>query len=482
MKILLIVPNIDGRVGSPNLNMAVLATFLNERSRHTADIADLTFHKGDWQAHLTGRIEAGGYDLIGFSVLTFDVLQSLTLSRFIKARWDIPIIFGGIHAILDPEDVIRYPEVDMVCTGEGEFLLKEILDNDLDCRGVEGVWFKADGAVVRNPPRLLLEDLDTLPFPDWSQYDLETYFLFNNNHLTLMASRGCPYACTYCSNHILKQTLKGKYVRYRSVDNVLDEVQAAIDRYTGRGFLYIYFIDDIFILNRKWTLAFCQKYIERGFHKRVRFTCSVRANLVTEPIIAALKAAGCYQVGMGIEAADDHIRNDVYKRNMSREQIDRAVDIIKRSGLLLSTQFIVGAPFETLEMMEESLALAKRIDADTIMFSILMPLPGTEIKELCVKEDLIEQEQLERSQVMYYCPVIKSRHATREEIHGFYVRARNYQIRKYLLMGFRLKGLRFVWDLLVFFFYLKPKYKLEIQNAFKFTVKRYVLENLPGSG
>ncbi|MBF0179305.1 MAG: radical SAM protein [Magnetococcales bacterium] len=478
MNILLIVPNIEGRVGSPNLNMAALATFINECSSHRAEIVDLTFHKENWQHQLHVRLDGHHYDLVGFSVMTFDVLQSLRIARFIKQTWNLPIIFGGVHVILDPEDVIRHPEVDIICTGEGEFALREILDQGLNCHGIAGIWFKEHGTVVRNAARPLLENLDILPFPDWSQYDLETYFLFNNNHLTLMSGRGCPYSCTYCSNHILKKTMTGKYVRQRSVESVLDEVQTAIDRYASRGFKYIYFIDDIFILNRKWTLEFCRQYIARGYHRKIRFTCSVRANLVTEEVIRALKDAGCYQVGMGIEAADDAIRNDVYKRRMSREQIDRAVDIIKRSGLLLSCQFIIGAPFETIEMMEASLELARKIDADTIMFSILMPLPGTEIKDLCVKENLIEKEQLERSQVMYSTPVIRSKHATLQEIHALYGRMRRYQIRKYLTRGLQLKGLRFLWDLLVFLVYLKPKYKLEIQNAFKVTVNRYVLEKL----
>ncbi len=478
MKVLLVVPNIEGGVGSPPFNVALLSSFIKNRTEHKAKISDLTFYKNTWKQYLKDEIENEKPDLIGVSVMSFDFLQALEIASFIKHNYNIKIVFGGVHAILEPDEVITHKDVDIVCTGEGEYVLKEILDNNLNCQEIKGLWYRDNGKIVKNDKRNVTETLDEFPFPEWHDFELEKYFLVNNNHLTLMASRGCPYSCTYCSNHVLNQALNGKYVRFRSVDNILDEVGSVIDTYSSRGFKYIYFIDDIFILNKKWVLEFCRKYQERGYDKKTRWTSSVRANLVDKEIIQAMKNAGCYQVGMGIESSDDFIRNKVYKRNMSKSQIMNAVRIIKDAGLQLSTQFIIGAPYETVETMEATLEMAQKINADTIMFSILMPLPGTEIKKLCDSEELVEKSKFKDSQVMYSAPVIKSKYATSKQIKTFYNKARNYQIKKYVLEGIKLKKLVFLWDLLVFFFYLKPKYQLEIQNAFKLTVKRYVLEQI----
>ncbi len=478
MKILLVIPNIEGRVGSPPFNAAFLSSFINNCTDHQSKISDLTFYKNSWKQYLRNQIENETPDLIGISVMSFDFLQALEISAFIKNNYDIKIIFGGVHAILEPEEVMIHNNVDIVCTGEGEYVLKEILDNNLNCQKINGLWYRDNGKVIKNKKRNVTESLDEFPFPEWHDFELEKYFLVNNNHLTLMASRGCPYSCTYCSNHALNQALNGKYVRFRSVDNILDEVGNAINNYSSRGFKYIYFIDDIFILNKKWVLEFCRKYKERGYDNKIKWTSSVRANLVDKEIIDAMKDAGCYQVGMGVESSDDFIRNKIYKRNMSNSQIMNAVKIIKDSGLQLSTQFIIGAPYETVETMDATLEMAQEIDADTIMFSILMPLPGTDIKKICDNEKLMEDNKFKDSQVMYSAPVIKSKYATSKQIKSFYNKARNYQIKKYVWEGIKLKKFVFLWDLLYFFFYLKPKYQLEIQNAFKITIKRYVMEKI----
>ena len=479
MNLLLIAPNIDGRMGYPPINIALLQAFVNQYTDHNAYVADLTLHKKDWQQYVIKLVEEHDIHLCGLSVLSFEYKQSMVIVSYLKRVFPhMAIIIGGVHAILKPEEVVADKGVDFVCTGEGEFVLKELLDNGLNGSQVAGLMYRENGQVVTNRPRKLNEHLDELPFPDWQSFDVERYFLVNSNHMAIMASRGCPYDCSYCNNHVLKNRLVGKYVRFRSVDNVLAEVEILIDKYQSRGMKYIYFIDDIFILKKEWVLEFCEKFQQRGFAQKIKWTANVRANLVTEEILSAMKGAGCYQVGMGIEAANDFIRNDIYRRNMSKEDIYQAVSVVKRVGLHLSTQFIIGAPYETVEMMEESLAMAREINADTVMFSILMPLPGTKIQEICEKEGLIKDSSLKKSQVMYSEPIIRSKFVETSEIKRFYRKIRNYQIGKYLVEGLRRKHLFFLWDLLVFLCYMKPKYDLEIQNAFKYTIKRYQLEEV----
>lgn len=479
MKILLIEPNIEGYALMPSMALAVLKSFVNNKTKHKAEIADFIFHKRDWEEYLREKIGKFKPDLIGFSIMSFDYDQALKMAKFIKENYNIKIIFGGVHAILMPEQTIKNREIDIVCTCEGEEVLKNLLDKKLNCRNIKGVWYKNEKEeVVKNPNQELIKNLDKLPFPDFNDYDLEKYFLINNNHLPVMASRGCPYQCTYCSNHALRKALKGKYVRFRSVDNVIGEIKLRMKEYYGKGMKYLFFYDDTFILYEDFVLEFCKKFKEEGLHKKIKWNVNVRANLVTDKIIKAMKDAGCYEVRMGIEAGNDYIRNNLYKRAMTEEQIYNAVRIIKKYNLHLRVQFIVGAPYDTIETMNESYDMARKINADYTLFPILMPLPETEIKEICEKENLIEKKGFKDSHTMFTSPISKTKYVTRGDIKRVVNKVRSYQIKKILLEGLKARNLQFLWDLFLFLVYYKKKYDLEIDNAFRFTINKYYLKDL----
>ena len=311
MKVLLIEPNIEGEILIPTMSLAVLKSFINEKTKHKARIVDLTFHRKNWRDYLSERIEAEKPDLIGISILSFNYSQALDIASFVKKNYNIKIMFGGVHTILMPEEVIKNEQVDIVCICEGEYTIKDLLDNRLDSKGIEGIWYKKDGKIIKNKTRRLAENLDELPFPDWDDFELEKYFLINNRHLPIMAARGCPYNCTYCSNHALRKKLEGKYVRSRSVDNVMQEVGLRIKQYRSKGLRYLFFYDDTFILDRNYILEFCRKYKEKGYDKALKWNVNVRANLVTEEIIKAMKDAGCWNMFVGIESGNQDILDNV---------------------------------------------------------------------------------------------------------------------------------------------------------------------------
>jgi len=478
MKLLLIEPNIDGYALMPSMSIASLKAFIEGKTKHKARIVDLIFHKKNWKQYLKYILDREKPDLIGMSVLSFNYNQALEISSFIKRHYKVKIIFGGVHVILSPEEVIKNKQVDMVCIGEGESVLKSILDNGLNCKKAKGIWYKEGEKIIKNPAIKLISKLDELPFPNWEDFDLKKYFLINNNRLPIMASRGCPYQCTYCSNHALKKRLIGQYVRFRSVDSVMKEIELRIKQFYGKGMKYLFFYDDTFILNKEFIFEFCKKFKEKGFDRLIKWNVNVRANLVTEEIIKAMKGAGCYEVRMGVEAGNDYIRNEIYKRNMEKKQIYDAIRIIKRNGLQLRLQFIIGAPYETVSMMKESFDMAKKSNADYILFPILMPLPDTEIKEMCEKEGLIEENKFKDSHTMFTDPVTRTKYASRKEIKRISNEIKIYQIKKFVLQGLRMRGAKFLGDLFMFFGYYKKKYDLEIDNAFRFTINRYNLEDL----
>jgi radical SAM superfamily enzyme YgiQ (UPF0313 family) len=272
MKILLIVPNIKSYDVMPCLSVAYLKGFINKKSRHEAKVIDLVFHKKNWENYISKRIVEEKPDLIGFSVLSFNYPEAIKIARYIKNNFNIKIIFGGVHIILSPEEVIEKDEVDIVCTGEGEEVIKELLDNSLNCKNVKGVWYKENGKIIKNNNRRLIENLDRLPFPDFNDFELSKYFPMNHSHLPIMASRGCPYSCTFCGNHALRKKLEGKYVRFRSIDSVIEEIELRIKQFYDKGMKFLYFFDDTFILHKDFVGDFCKKFKQKGFDKKIKWT------------------------------------------------------------------------------------------------------------------------------------------------------------------------------------------------------------------
>ncbi|SDT85574.1 B12-binding domain-containing radical SAM protein [Desulfobacula phenolica] len=475
MKLLLIEPNIEGRVGEPPFNIALLKSYIKEKSSHEAKILDLTFKKKNWRKAISEEMNSTDYDLVGITCLIFNFWQALSVAEFIKNNFGTKIMFGGVHPILAPEEVISNDCIDIVCIGEGEQTLLELLDNDLECENLAGIYYKKDGEIVKNSQRKLIEDLDALPFADWDDFDLKRYFKVNVNHMSIMASRGCPYNCTYCCSHALRKTLEGKWVRFRSAENVIEEVKYRIDRFYDKGLRFFQFNDDTFIADKKFAFKFCELYKKHGFHKKILWTANVRANLVDDDIIKEMKSAGCYEAGMGVESGDDYIRNKVYKRNMSMEQIMNAVNTIRKHGLQLHVPIILGAPYDTVEIMENNIKLAKKINAECTLFPVLMPLPKTEIRDICVKEGLIEDDNFQESHAMHTKPVMKTKYVGSKGVGKIVKKARRYLISKYFFEGLKLKGPFFLWDLFLFFVYYKPTLKLEIDNAWKFTIHKYNL-------
>lgn len=473
MKVLLIVPNIV-RIYNimPSLSVASLKGYINNKTVHKAKIVDLVFYRKYWKKYLFKKINEEKPDLIGLTVLSINYLDALKIARFIKENFKIKIIFGGVHCILAPDDVIKKKEVDIVCTGEGEQVLEELLNNSLKCKNIKGIFYKKNNKIIRNEKRRLIEDLDSIPFPDFEDFDIEHYFAINHRHFPVMGSRGCPYNCTFCGNHALKKNLLGKYVRFRTVDNIIKELEQRLEKYSDKGLKYFYFFDDTFILYKDFIFELCKKIKEKKIHKKIKWTANVRANLVTNEIIKEMKSAGCYEVRMGVESANDYIRNKIYNRNMSKEQLLQAFEIIKKNGILLRLDFIIGAPFETLEMMQESFDFAKKSNADQIFFAKLYIFPGTEIKKLCESQQTVKNN----IKLTGVSRVSKTEFITQKEFKFFSKKIGKWQGQRYFEEGLKIKNIRFLFDVLLFFVYYKYKYDLEFNQFHRWNIQRYKLK------
>ena len=474
MRVLFIEPPSTTSISMlPPISLPVLKGFITTKTDHDAKILDLVFHGHDWQQRVLEELTKEKPDLIGFSLLSFNYQAIVGIARFIRQHCTVPIIAGGVHVILSPEEVISNPEIDIVCTGEGEYVLKELLDNTLDCALVDGIWYKKKGEIIKNNPRQLVTDLDQFGFPDFDDFDIQTCLFIFNNHLSIMTSRGCPYSCSYCNNHALRKILKGTYVRFRSVENVLDEIDVRIKQYYDQGFRYLYFFDDTFILNKDYVLEFCRRFKERGYHKLLRWNVNIRANLVTDELMKALKEAGCYQVRMGVESGNEFIRNTIYHRGMTNQEITDAVEIIRKNNLQFRLYFMFGAPEETIEMMQETLQMAQTLDATEMFFSLLYPLPGTDIRKLCEEGQTLKAMDDQHSSEIG--PIQNTKYVSSDQIQRFYTSVQHWQMRHYFRAGLKLRGPLFFFDCLRFLLLYKRKYHFENDQLFRWNVQRYTL-------
>ena len=349
-----------------------------KRSGHEVSFIDLKLEKNS-----IAKILSLKPDIIAYSVTTGQHFFYADFNKGLKGKLGFLSVFGGPHCTFFPE-FIQEQGVDIICRGEGEYPLLELLDalqKKEDYSHIKNLWIKQSAGIIRNEMRNLIPDLDVLPFPD--RTILDKYSVYRKKHMRFTISgRGCPYQCTYCFNHAYNGLCenKGNIIRRRSVDNFIAELKEMKNTYHPNRFK---FWDDIFILNREWILEFCQKYpIEIG----IPFRLYVRVNLIDEEIVKNLSEAGCILAEFGIESGNDKIRKSILKRPMEKEEIIKASLLLRKYGIIPMGLSIFGLPDETMANAMETLQL--NIDANvTYGYStVFHPYPMTELWNYSVQK------------------------------------------------------------------------------------------------
>jgi anaerobic magnesium-protoporphyrin IX monomethyl ester cyclase len=302
-----------------------------------------------------------------------------------------PTVCGGAHATIDPEGALLSSSLDLVCLGEGEEALAELcaaLEEGRDHRRIPSLWARDGEGIIRNPVRPLVEDLDSLPFPDRDIFDPADFCEQQHERGTLMASRGCPYNCSYCSNHVQKGVYPNpeKYVRFRSVDNVMREVHEIIAADTGRRLKYIRFDDDILTIDKEWFRELAGRYREEV---GLPFICNSRANLLDEETARLFAGAGCSVICMGIESGNRRIRREVLNRPMPEERIVGAFRLCRDHGIKTVSTNMTALPGEGVRELLDTVKLNARARPDCMQVSTFHPYPHTRLYERCREEGLL---------------------------------------------------------------------------------------------
>jgi len=400
MKILFIYPNTGSQLGF-NYGIAHLSAVLKKAGHQVSlwqlceDIAPLPSEK-----EFIARLKQEAADMIGFSVVTNQWPYAARLAAWARKATTVPLVCGGIHTMAAGESVLQSGLFDYILRGEAEEALAELVDKiqqQADVSDVRNLGFMQNGQVRLNPLRPL-PDLQQLPFKDYDIFDFQNIIDAKNGWVGLMASRGCPFSCTYCFNHQLVSqyredlhcSFKGlNYIRHFTVEQLMAEIEYLLGKYQNISMFIL--DDDLFTFYRPYVKQFCEAYRKIS---SLPFVVNAHVGFFDEPRARYLADANCKIVKFGVESGSESIRSQILQRRMKNEKIIRAIDTAHRHGLHTSVFLMIGLPAETRDDLMATIKLMAQAKPGRYRWSFFFPFPGTRAYELSVEGDYIDFDKM----------------------------------------------------------------------------------------
>ena len=359
---------------------------------------------------LISSIEKEAPDILGFSLTTRQWLRSAHVAGEIRKKLNIPTIAGGLHPTFAPESVLQTEGFDYVCLGDGEEAVGELLgclEKGEEIRGgrIANIWAKGASRPKIRPP---LQHLDKIPFLARDLLD-ERYGVAH-----LITQRGCPFPCTFCAAGGIRELYKNEdYLRRRTVDDVVKELR---DIKLERSLNYVVFLDDTFTVNKGWVREFCRIY---GKEIPTGFSINARVETVNQDMINLLAKAGCRHIIYGVESGSIRVRRDIMNRPVENQRIIDVFNWTKKAGIMATANYMIGLPGETVDDIEQTLALNEELQPDDFGYFVFYPYPGTRLFELCRQKNYLPENWLElpanNRQSILNLPDL-----TKEEIEHYY--------------------------------------------------------------
>lgn len=455
MKILFINPpytNFEGMKESGGhmfpLSFGYLAAYARER------ILGLEFEVLDCEVEglnyqqIKKRIENAKPDIVSITAPTPPMKHVYKISEIIKEIYpDTPIIAGGIHPTVLPEKtMVEGGKIDFIVVGEGEATFTELLQalsaGQKEFSNIAGLYWRRENEIIVNQRRGLIKNLDEIPFPARDIFNLKLYYpaptkkLSEENATPILTSRGCAFNCLHCISRSIWQG----YVRYRSADNVVAEIEECVNKYKLREFN---FCDDTFTIDKKRVIEICHKIIEKKL--RIYWLCLTRVNTIDDELVRAIKEAGCRKISFGLESGNQKIL-DLMRKKTTLEQGREAVKIAKKHGLETHAGFMFGNVGETAQTIKETINFAKSLDLDNAIFYITSPFPGTDLYQIAQNLGNINQNTKWEAfaPLTSQQPILVQNNLTGEELIYWQKKAfRQFYLQpKYIIKKlFRLRGI-----------------------------------------
>ncbi len=420
---------------APPLGLAYIAAIL-ERDGHRVKILDTPTLKMDLDTWVQ-NVKSWSPDIIGFSILTPTAPKAYVAARKIKEEMnDVILVAGGQHPTYMWSETLDNG-FDIIVRGEGEVTARELIKtidrhgmDTAELRRVAGIVFRdKHGNIVATRERPLIYNLDVLPWPARHLLPMDKYTLFGKKIRVahIMASRGCPYGCIYCTTSYYW----GRRIRYRSPRNVAEEIEFLVDKYRVE---HVVFTDDELTANRRFVYGLIEEMKKRGLD--IGFACGARINHMDKDFMKFLYNNGCIALYFGVESGTQRILDKIGKM-ISLDQVRKVFRWKREIGGFATASFILGFPWETIDDMKKTVELAIDIDPDYAQFTVLTPYPGTPLFDYAMRYGLIEDWNWEHYTTLR--PVMRGFKFTREQV----AKMLKYAYRKFFIRStFILRELR----------------------------------------
>lgn len=422
MKIILVRPNYHTHLVTPPLGLGYLSSYL-KRSGHEVRIID-----GLNLSLSNNEIARGcqGAGLVGVQILSDFYLEAKDLIRELKAL-GLPVVIGGAHVSSLALESLKDTGADFAIVGEGERTLLELVEHLESGKPVDNILGLVTGKNTFQK-RPFIQDLDSLPFPDWHEIDPAKCkkaphgaVIKNFPVAPVTSSRGCPYSCKFCASpNIWERT-----IRFRSPKNVVDEIEYLVKEF---GVREIHFEDDNLTLKKDHIEGICNQILKRGIKISWATPNGVRADTLDSQLVRLMKKSGCYFLVFGIESGNQQILDNINKKT-NLAAIERAARIARAEGLVTQGFFIFGLPGETKETIDESIKFAKRIALDRAQFLLLDVLPGTALWDELEGAKVADWRRRSYQQVTWIPPTVKKEileKAPSRAFKSFFLRPRQF--------------------------------------------------------
>ncbi len=364
MRIGLIFPNKDRRYKTVHLGLAYLAAYVREQHH------DLSFEVLDTRVATskeTKKFFKSSFDLVGitvFSPVYYEVID--IFNRVKKSNGNVPVCLGGPYVTTIKEDIFKKTPAEFAVYGEGEQTFSDLISHlkgSKELKDITGLIYKdKQGNILINPPRPYIKDLNNLPLPAYDIFPMERYPLHR-----MVTSRGCPYSCSWCNS----SSIWSKSYRSRDPENIVNEIEFLLKNYGKKIFV---FGDNSFNIDLKRVEKFCDLLISKNL--KILWSISLRADIMTQELAYKMKEAGCYNVAIGVESANNEILACINK-STTIEKITDGTKMMKNAGIEVMSQYVIGSPYETLETVKQSIEYAKNSCSDFTNFYTVLPFKGT---------------------------------------------------------------------------------------------------------
>lgn len=380
---------IDKEIGAfPSLGLLYIASYI--RKNNLNDDIKIIDAKVDCLSleNIESLVNLKTPDLVGITVMTFSLLDTIDIIKIIKkASLSTKICLGGPHVSIYPRESLSIKGVDFVILGEGEIvfldLINKLKQDKPDFSLIAGLGCKDEnGNLFINEKKQFISNLDALAIPDRKLINYKKcYSLLGRDKFTasVQTTRGCPFRCVYCDQQ------SGKILRKRSVSNIIEEIRQLYEL----GIRDIFFIDDLFTLDKSRVYEFCDLLINKKIN--ISFKISSRVDTIDKKMLKMLKMAGCYRIHYGAESGTQKTLNILNKR-ITLEQTRDAFKLTREAGIEIFAYFMMGCPGETRREILETINFSINLKPDYAHFSIATPYPDTELYKMAREAGIIKDD------------------------------------------------------------------------------------------